>query len=42
MGHVSYLKMTHITLINLKREIIVLILASAVNMGHFYIGHPHE
>ena len=32
MGH---LDMTHITLINLKREIIVLILASAFNMGHY-------
>ena len=29
------LKMAHITLINLKREIVVLILASSVNMGHY-------
>ena len=40
MGH---FKMTHISLINLKRET-VLILASAVNVGHylFLYGPPQE
>ena len=32
---ISHLKITHITHINLKREIIVLILASAVDMDHY-------
>ena len=41
MGH---LIMTHSTLIDLKREFMVLIVASSVNWAiiDFYMGHPNK